>query len=106
MINCVLDGIWCPKCKTLHPTLYWHNKYNNYLLNRKEQFEEIKKQRPQLLKDAKYIDTLPSKNLEEEKIEGNCIICNSKTFFKSTLTNHYICSDECKYKDVELNKLP
>ena len=42
MINCVLDGIWCPKCKTLHPTLYWHNKYNDYLLNRKEQFEEMK----------------------------------------------------------------
>lgn len=39
MINCVLDGIWCPKCKSLHP-----------------------------------------KNLKEEKIEGNCIICNSKTF--------------------------
>lgn len=43
----------------------------------------------------------------------NCVLdgiwfpkCNSKTFFKSTLTNHYICSDKCKYKDVELNRLP
>ena len=36
MIKIEIDGIWCKKCQELHPTLFWHEKYNDYELNRKE----------------------------------------------------------------------
>ena len=101
MIICEPDGIWCSKCKTLHPTLFWHEKYNDYELNRKENFEENKRKRPQLFKDASYIDYLPQKNLFENKEMGKCIICGELTYFQHTLTNNFVCSDECKYKDKE-----
>lgn len=100
MINIEIDGIWCKKCQELHPTLFWHEKYNDYELNRKEKWKEMmKKHFPN--ENVEYKDTLPIKNLEECKEQGSCIICNTLTYFKHTITNHYVCSDECKYKDKE-----
>lgn len=103
MINCEIDGIWCPKCKELHPTLYWHQKYNDYLLNRREVFEENKKKRPKLFGDAEYTDSLFMKELEESSEMGKCVCCEGETFFKNTKTGNFVCSDECKYKDNEMN---
>lgn len=31
MVNIEIDGIYCPKCNDLHPTLSWHEKYIDYL---------------------------------------------------------------------------
>ena len=104
MITCEIDGIWCPKCRELHPTLMWHEKYNDYELNRKERFEENKRKRPNLFKDAKYVDNLYIKELEEMKEQGNCIVCNDLTYFKDLKLGNYVCSDECKYKNRENKK--
>ena len=41
MICCDSDGIWCPKCRQMHPSLYWHEAYTDYLLDRKEKWEEL-----------------------------------------------------------------
>ena len=27
------DGIWCKKCQKMHPTLFWHEKYNDYAVS-------------------------------------------------------------------------
>ena len=76
------DGIWCKKCQKMHPTLFWHEKYNDYELSRKERwFESIK-------------------GLKQEEQEGNCVICNTPTFFKTIETDNYVCCDECKYKEL------
>ena len=103
MITCEIDGIWCPKCRKMHPTLFWHDKYKDYELNRKENFEENKKKRPLLFKNSEFIDNLSSKNLEQMQMEDNCIICGTKTFFKDITTQHYVCCDECKYEDEKIN---
>ena len=104
MVCIDIDGIWCKKCNKLHPTLMWHDKYNNYLLDRREQWQEaIDKHFKNIVKDAEYIDNLPYKNLEEKNIEGECVICKSKTFFTILNTNTYVCSDECKYGYMDLD---
>lgn len=41
-IDIEIDGVYCPKCNDLHPTLMWHNKYNNYL-NKDKWIQEYKK---------------------------------------------------------------
>ena len=99
MINVQIDGIWCKKCQQIHPTLFWHEKYDNYELNRKVKWlENMKKHFPN--EKLEYKDTLYIKDLEECNNIGSCIICGTKTHFKHTTTKNYICSDECKYKDM------
>ena len=94
------DGIWCKKCQKMHPTLFWHDKYNDYELFRKEQWIKSMKSFIENVNEDDYIDSLPIKGLKEENIEGKCIICNSSTFFKTIKTNNYVCCDECKYKEL------
>ena len=98
MIFCDIDGIWCPKCRQMHPSLYWHKAYNDYLLDRKQKWEENKKKRPNLFGNAEYTDLLPRMGLIEEEDEGECCICKRQTFFKDINTKKYVCSNECKSK--------
>lgn len=98
-VNIILDGCWCPKCKDFHPTVFWHKKYDEYELDRYEQFLEMKRKRPQLMKDAVYTDHLPSKGLVEHSESKKCAICGTMTHFSSIKTGRYVCSDECKYKE-------
>ena len=99
VINIICDGFYCKACNDFHPTLKWHEKYDEYLLDRKEQWEMNKKKRPNLFKNAIYVDSLNVHELEEERIQEKCFICGNKTHFKNILTGHYVCSNECKYKD-------
>ena len=100
MINFESEGIYCSKCNDLHPTLMWHDKYDDYLMNRKERWEENKEKRPQLFGSAEYTDSLAIKGLEECTSAGSCMICSTDTHFISVKTGHYVCSDECLYKDA------
>ena len=98
MINVKLDGIYCKECNTLHPTLFWHKKYNDYELNREENYHKMMiKHFPNI--EYTYKDNLYIKNLEETKELNECVICKTLTYFKHISTNNYVCSDECKYKD-------
>lgn len=96
-INVVIDGIYCKRCNDLHPTLYWHNKYDDYLLDRREKWEKDKKKRPKLYGNVEYNDPLPTYGLKQEETRGPCVICGYETFFKSLETDEYVCSNECKY---------
>ena len=94
------DGIWCKKCQKMHPTLFWHEKYNDYELSRKEKWFESIKRFKTYITEKDYIDSLPTKGLKQEEQEGNCVICNTPTFFKTIETDNYVCCDECKYKEL------
>ena len=98
MLTVEIDGIWCSKCRTLHPALYWHEKYDTYEMNRYERWVRNKEKRPALFKDAKYIDVLPIKDLEECNA-GKCVICGTPTHFRRLSNKHYVCCNECKYAD-------
>ncbi len=94
-----IDGVWCNTCKQFHPTLMWHEKYNNYLLDRKEKWEKMIEKHFSGC-DVKYIDKLPILSLTESKETGKCIICGSDTNFKNIKTGNFVCCDMCKYKDL------
>ena len=94
-----IDGVWCNSCKQFHPTLMWHEKYNNYLLDRKEKWEKmIKKHFPD--ENVKYIDKIIALGLDEDKDIHKCIICESDTNFKNVKTGNFVCCDKCKYEDL------
>ena len=98
MINIEIDGIWCPKCRDFHPVLYWHEKYDDYEMNRHKSWLETKKKHPLLFQDAEYVDTLPDLDLEECTV-GLCVICKTPTHFRRISNGHYVCSNECKFAD-------
>lgn len=98
MINIEIDGIWCPNCRHFHPTLFWHEKYDSYKMDRYEHWLKNKEKRPLLFQNTEYEDTLPVLDLEECDI-GLCVICKTPTHFKRLSNGHYVCSDECKFAD-------
>lgn len=73
-------------------------KYDNYLLNRKENWEKRKKLHPEIYKNAEYEDTLPLRDLKQEDGQGHCVVCDTMTYFKSLSDDVYVCSDECKQR--------
>jgi len=105
-IDIEIDGIYCPKCKCLHPTLFWHEKYCNYL-DKEKWIENHQKtiQKFRNLYDGDidfnlaYKQELASKNLLLSNVEGNCVICGCKTIFVHSKTDNFVCSDECKCID-------
>lgn len=73
-------------------------KYNDYLLNRKEDWMKKKELHPGIYKNAEYTDTLPLHDLKQEDEQGRCEICGTLTYFKSLGDDVYVCSDECKQR--------
>jgi len=100
-VNVIIDGVPCSKCGKLHPTLSWHDKYDDYLLDRKTKWDEAKAKRPQLFKNAVYKDKLELYGLKEKEEQGKCEVCGCMTYFVNVTTNHYVCSKECKYTDTK-----
>lgn len=47
-VDIEIDGFWCKKCEELHPTLYWHEKFDEYLRNRRKEWDYQKNIRPNL----------------------------------------------------------
>lgn len=96
-----IDGIWCKKCQKMHPTLMWHEKYNDYELDRYEKWKKMIDKHFPNLKDGdvypEFKDSLSVKGLKENNEKGVCIICKTPTYFKSLKTDEFVCCDECKY---------
>ena len=92
-VNVVIDGIFCNKCNVMHPTLYWHEKYNDYLPKRKEKHA--------MLAEKYGVTThyLSALGLMEATTEVECVICGAPTNYKSVDNNGYVCCDECRYKN-------
>lgn len=104
-VNVEIDGIYCPKCKQMHPTLYWHDKYDNYLdftLWRESysiSLMRLGKVASQEVVDIEYEKNLDIRDLKLSKKQMQCAICAGETFFISKRTSNAVCSDECRYKD-------
>lgn len=92
MVDIQIDGVWCPKCKTLHQTLYWHEKYNDWLIRRKEKHPEICKR---FGINTYYLDDMDVIECNTSK----CVICGEETNYIDKQTGKPVCSDECKYNN-------
>lgn len=100
MVDIEIDGIWCKKCKTFHPTLMWHEKYDSYQLDDSKRINDIKKRFSEYDPELSRERALKIKELKIMKEQRPCIICGDNTFFVNIKTNNYVCSDECKYCDL------
>lgn len=104
MVNIEIDGIYCPKCRELHPTLFWHHKYNEYLM-------------PSYCYDVsrvavarfgytcsdeecreRYQKRLDFKQIKLMKHKGECSVCSAVTSFFDINMEQFVCSDECQSK--------
>ncbi len=82
-VDIEIDGFWCKKCEELHPTLYWHEKFDEYLRNRRKEWDYQKNIRPNLFKNAVYQDCLPNLGLTEQSFQEACVSCGELTYFTS-----------------------
>ncbi len=99
------EKYFCKKCSAYHPTHTWHDKYDesfdksNFVKNNWEICKRFVPDIPKSKAIKNYHATLKAKNIMWHDKTGECAICGAKTHFTNTCTNHYVCSDECKYKD-------
>ena len=110
-ISIEIDGIYCPKCNALHPTLFWHKKYDDYI-KQSDYIDRIIKAYERfgatISEDDAYknfVEYLLTLEIDKTKTEGKCVVCSAKTSFINKRTNHYVCSDECKYMDNLENRV-
>ncbi len=101
MVNIEIDGIYCPKCRELHPTLFWHHEYNEYLMPR-HCYDELRAAGARFgytYSDEEcqemYQKRLDFKQIKLMKHAGECAICSAVTSFIAILTEQFVCSDEC-----------
>lgn len=114
MINLVVDGIWCNRCKKFHPTLMWHEKYGQGETDAGmiAGLKNNAKVRPKLFglsedmdedEKARILDGIIEMNLRLKQIYdtdvGECVICGCLTTNASKKTGRHVCSDECLYKE-------
>ena len=106
-IDIEIDGVYCPKCNDLHPTLMWHKKYNDYL-NKDEWIQEYKEALLRFkleISDTeaieRYYEHIEALDIIQKDYSGECIVCSTLTSFINKKTGNFVCSDECKYKDNE-----
>lgn len=104
-IDIEIDGIYCPKCKQMHPTLYWHDKYDSYLnFSLWKETYSISLSRfgkaaiPEVVV-KEYENCLRIRDLQLSEKRRQCIICSHETLFVNRETNNAVCSDECQYRD-------
>lgn len=104
MICCEIDGIYCPKCREFHPSLYWHEKYNEYLMPN-QCYERYRAARARFGAEtsdeecqADYQLRLKLKKINYMENKGTCVICSTITNFAGVDRGEYICSDKCLSK--------
>lgn len=107
-IDIILDGIYCPRCRDLHPTLFWHNKYEDYIETKSEETwiaEQIQRAKrfgfecSEETAREMYLADKQSSPIYRAKESGKCQMCFESTHFVHKATGNYICSDECRYAD-------
>ena len=105
MIDIKLDGIYCKECNELHPTLFWHKLYDDYIKAKEECipfFKEAAKRFGEAITDEEalelYYINMNIRGLEYSKESGKCVVCKTNTHYKLIETKNFVCSDKCKYK--------
>lgn len=102
MITFMIDDMYCDKCKKWHKPLYWHDKYNDYLMP-SDCYERYKKlfARFGVLKSEKECREAYQERLDWMQINflehtGRCVMCSAETNFVVKNTGKFVCSEECK----------
>lgn len=97
-INIELDGFYCPTCNDLHPTLLWHDPYDDYATReiRFADWQESRRERPALLHDAVFQESIAYLGVTEHDSSAPCTICGRQTRFTDANADNRICSAECK----------
>lgn len=104
-ISIEIDGVYCPKCNDMHPTLMWHEKYNDYISKTKHVDSIIKSCKifgVNISLDTaykNYAEHLNFLGIDETEIIKKCVMCSAETRFKNIKTNNYVCSNKCRYAD-------
>ena len=105
MVDIEIDGFYCEKCKELHPTLFWHKLYNEYIKKEKDFIPYIKQINERF--GNKITDREAMKLYQEYRTSfgvefcakpQSCIVCGTNTHYKLVGTDKFICSDNCKAK--------
>lgn len=105
MVDLIFDGFYCKDCKECHPTLFWHEKYDDYEKNENKHYKKSLERflQPDEIEPV-FKESLAIRGLEKSIEQGNCSICNCLTFFKNFRTNNFVCCDKCKFEDNIKNK--
>ena len=105
MLNIEIDGFYCKECNDIHPTLYWHKIYDEYMKTKEEAIPYYKKVFARLGETVTdddalflYYKNMTICGLEYSEKNGKCVICGTRTHYMLIDTNKYICSDKCKYQ--------
>ena len=103
MVYIEIDGFYCKECNELHPALFWHELYDEYIKTKQafilhikqinERFGNSITDKEALELYQNYITTLGIEFCPEPQ---NCIICGKETHYRLTDTNKFVCSNECK----------
>lgn len=101
MINIEMDGVYCPKCKTLHPKLFWHEKFNDYFMPFME-YERLKTVFTRFgveISDEEckqqYMERALAIGISFVECVEQCVLCNVTTNFIEVDSGHFVCSEEC-----------
>ena len=97
-ISIELDGFYCPDCNDFHPTLMWHERYDDYATRetRFADWQKNKEERPALFRDAVFQESVAHLGVAEHDNPAPCIVCECQTHFADANTGGRICSAECK----------
>ena len=96
------DGVYCPQCKDVHPTLKWHEKYDDYEMREtmRAEWEAAVAKRPNLLGGTLFEDFYRwnSRGLVEHEESSPCAVCGCATHFSDPDSGFCVCGDECRYE--------
>lgn len=103
-VNVEIDGIFCKKCNEMHPSMYWHEAFENYL--NEEEWVQTYMRTLQRFQQAPSMERAKSEYAEMLEVhgichlceEGVCFVCGRETSFIDGNTIRYVCSEECKEK--------
>ena len=104
MIDIEIDGIYCKKCNDLHPTLFWHDLYDDYIESEGDyicRMKNLAKIFDGGLTEDEVIKLYYKKMADKELVfcsnAEECAVCKTKTHYMHTKTKCFVCSDKCRY---------
>lgn len=98
-INIEIDGVYCPRCNDLHPTLLWHERYDNYA---KAEIRLAEWQRARAERSLLFGDCDPPAvssacfGVVENDRKAPCVMCGVTTCFTDEESGERVCCAECR----------
>lgn len=98
-INIEIDGVYCSRCNDLHPTLLWHERYDDYARaeTRLAEWLRLRAERPWLLGDCEPPDMSSACfGVVENDWKAPCVMCGNATYFTDEESGERVCCAECR----------